>query len=45
MDFQSSLMTLKSCPVPLTLFNFCVFNSGESIPASLQTESDLQQFL
>jgi hypothetical protein len=45
MDFQSSLLTLKSSPIPLTLFNFCIFNSGESIPGSLQTESDLQQFL
>lgn len=28
MDFQSSLLTLKSSPIPLTLFNFCIFNSG-----------------
>jgi hypothetical protein len=45
MDFHSSLLTLKSMPLPITLFTFCIFSKGESIPATIQTEEDLQRLL
>lgn len=45
MDFQSHLVTLKSTPLPITLYNFCAFSKGEGIPPTVQTEHDLQQIL
>ena len=44
-DFQSAILTLKSIPLPITLYNFCTFNKAESIPPTIQNESDLQQLL
>ncbi len=45
MDFQSQFATLKSTPLPITLYNFCMFSKGESIPPTVQTEHDLQLIL
>jgi len=45
MDFQSQFATLKSTPLPITLYNFCCFSKGESIPSSVQTEQDLLELL
>ena len=45
MDFQSSLVTLRSTPLPVTLYKFMIFNKGESVPTGIQSETDLQQFL
>jgi hypothetical protein len=45
MDFQASIATLKSMPIPITLYNFCHFSPSENLPPSIQTETDLQQLL
>jgi Fe-S cluster biosynthesis and repair protein YggX len=45
MNFQSALATLKNIPLPLTLFSFCIFDLGETIPASILSQKDLQQWL
>lgn len=45
MDFQSSLVTLRSTPLPITLFKFLIFAKGETVPSGIQSETDLQQFL
>lgn len=45
MDFQSNIVTLKSTPIPITLFNFCHFAPTENLPPTIQTETDLQQLL
>ena len=45
MDFQSPFATLKSTPLPITLYSFCAFSKGEGIPPTVQTEHDLQEIL
>jgi hypothetical protein len=45
MDFHSQLATLKSTPLPITLYNFCIFAKGDPIPPTLHTEADLQELL
>ena len=45
MDLQSPLVTMRSTPLPITLYNFCIFDKGESMPQQIQTEEDLQQLL
>lgn len=45
MDFKSSIATLKSTPIPITLYHFCHFAPPENLPPSIQTETDLQQLL
>lgn len=37
MDFQSTVVTLRNIPIPVTLLNLCIFSSAEPLPSSIQT--------
>ena len=45
MDFCCPVATLRAVPLPLTLLTFCVFSPPENIPAAIQTEGQLGEWL